>query len=643
MTVRGGRIALCCTIAGLTTVGALTPAAQAVEEPAGGDDAVVLELTDADGVPTDLASGLQVDGAVATDELDVPEFSVAAVTWDGLDAPDETFSVRVRTGGEWTPWAAIEPDAAETGDVGGTEPYVVGGATGVQLRVAAGDGDLPHDLQLHLIPPEPSGEETVATTPRETAQLAAAAAGRASATPETAAGQDAVPAPVAATAASPEVAAPEVAATQARAAVSRPRVTHRAGWGADESKMTWTPRHDPLRAAVVHHTAGTNSYTAAQSAGIVRGIYHYHAVSRDWGDIGYHFLVDKYGQIFEGRAGSLDAPPGRIPEAAHARGFNRGTLGISVLGDYSSVYAPDSVLTTMARVIAWKFDAADIDMSTPSGMISPGTAHRPAGQNLPRVFAHRDVGATTCPGNNIYARIPRLNEQVATLVDGDEYHLRNSLTGGEAHLAFRLGLSTDEVLVGDWDGDGKDTLALRRGSTYLVYDAHPGQRFRTVRYGRPDDVVLVGDWNGDGKDTFAVRRGRTYHVKNSMTGGDADHVIFYGRPADDVLVGDWNGDRRDTLAVRRGADYHVKNRIAGGDADVVLRYGRPDDVVLVGDWDRNRTDTFAVRRGREYHVRNSLSGGEAQVVLTYGKAGDVVIVGDWNGDGRDTFGVRRSG
>ena len=633
MTVRGGRIALCCSILGLTAVGALVPAAQGVEERPAGDGVVVLELTDADGVPTDLAAGVQVDGAVLTDELDVPEFTVAAVTWDGLDAPDETFSVRVRSGGEWTAWAEIEPDAAEAGDVGGTEPYVVGGATGVQLRVAAGDGVLPQDLRLHLIPAEPSGEETVASTPQQTAEIAAdagpsTAAATASAAPATAVAQNAVP---------------ETVSTQARAAVPAPRVVHRAGWGADESTMTWTPRHDPLRAAVVHHTAGTNSYTAAQSAGIVRGIYHYHAVTRDWGDIGYNFIIDKYGQVFEGRAGSLNVPPGRMPEAAHARSFNRGTLGISVLGDYSTLYAPDSVLATMARVIAWKFDAAGIDMSTPSGMVSPGTAHRPAGVDLPRVFAHRDVGATTCPGNNIYARIPRLNEQVAALVDGDEYHLRNSLSGGEAHLAFRLGLSTDQVLVGDWDGDGKDTLALRRGSTYLVYDAHPGQRFRTVRYGRPDDVVLVGDWNADGKDTFAVRRGSTYHVKNSMTGGDADSVIHYGRPTDDVLVGDWNGDRRDTLAVRRGADYHVKNRIAGGDADVVLRYGRADDVVLVGDWDRGGTDTFAVRRGRDYHVRNSLTGGDAHVVLTYGRAEDVVLVGDWDGDGRDTFGVRRSG
>src|SRR5699024_5630123 len=131
-----------------------------------------------------------------------------------------------------------------------------------------------------------------------------------------------------------EVASTATATATATASAAAPRVISRSGWGADESLMTWQPAHDNLSAAVVHHTAGTNSYTAAQSAGIVRGIYRYHAVTRDWGDIGYNFLVDKYGQVFEGRAGSVAAPDGLIPEGAHARGFNRGTLGISVLGDY---------------------------------------------------------------------------------------------------------------------------------------------------------------------------------------------------------------------------------------------------------------------------------------------------------------------
>ncbi len=641
MSTRGGRIAGYVAVVGLLTAGAVAPAgavegdARAPDDATTAADVVVLGLTDEDGAPTELsadggvprglaAASVDSQAEVLTAELDVPEFSVAAVTWEGLDAPEADIAIRVRTDGQWTDWAALEPDSAEDGEVGGTEPYVVGAATGVQLRIGDDDGGLPAGMELHLIPANPAEPAPVATTEQDLAEVTAEVESR--------------PEPEAA----PETEPQDTEFGVAAGGLRTPNVKSRADWRADESKMTWTPRNYDLQAAVVHHTAGTNNYTRAQSAGIVRGIYHYHAVSRDWGDIGYHFLVDKYGQVFEGRAGSLAAPAGQLPEAAHARGFNRGTLGISVLGDYTSLYAPESILNTMAHVIAWKFDAAGLDMDTPSGMISPGTAARPKGQNLPRVFAHRDVGATTCPGNNIYARIPMLHEKVATFVDGDEYHLRNSLSGGDAHLSFSLGLSTDEVLVGDWDGDGKDTLALRRGNTYLVYNSHPGQRFRTIRYGRPDDVVLVGDWNGDGRDTFAVRRGQQYHVKNSMTGGDADRVIYYGRANDDVLVGDWNGNGQDTFAVRRGAQYHVKNRIAGGDADRVFFYGRGNDHVLVGDWNRDGRDTFAVRRGREYHVRNSLTGGDAHTVLIYGRPDDVVLVGDWNGDGRDTFGVRRS-
>ncbi|HLV05946.1 MAG TPA: N-acetylmuramoyl-L-alanine amidase [Actinomycetaceae bacterium] len=633
MSIHGGRIAGYLTAVGLAAAGAATaPAAAAQEEPAApstqeASDAVVLALTDDAGARTELAAASE-DAAVLTPGLDVPEFYVAAVTWEGGDTPDEDIALRVRTDDGWTAWTDLEPDTVVEGSVGGTEPYVVGGATGVQVRLAGGDGELPRGLELHLIPPDPGEEHTVATSPEAVAEIAAQSGTRS------------------VTAAAPPTPRDAPAAGQVEAesgvSASAPRVVSRAGWGADESTMTWTIRNDPLRAAVVHHTAGTNSYTAAQSASIVRGIYHYHAITREWGDIGYNFLVDKYGQVFEGRAGSVAAPAGQMPEAGHARGFNRGTLGISVLGDYTTLYAPDSILQTMARVIAWKFDAAGIDMSTPSGFISPGTAHRPKGQNLPRVFAHRDVGNTTCPGNNIYARIPQLHERVAALVDGDDYHLRNSLSGGAADLSFTLGLSTDQVLVGDWDGDGTDTLAMRRGNTYLLYDAHPGQKFRTIRYGRPDDVVLVGDWNGDGTDTLAVRRGQEYHIKNSVSGGAADRVVRYGRAGDDVLVGDWDGDGRDTLTVRRGSEYHIRNALRGGDADVVLRYGRADDVVLVGDWDGNRRDTFAVRRGNRYHVKNALRGGDADVVLPYGRAGDVVLVGDWNGDRSDTFGVRRS-
>jgi len=212
-----------------------------------------------------------------------------------------------------------------------------------------------------------------------------------------------------------------------------------------------------------------------------------------------------------------------------------------------------------------------------------------------------------------------------------------------ADIAFQYGRHTDDVFVGDWDGDGKDTVAVRRGNRLHVNNAaRGGEAQQVVAYGRAGDTLLVGDWDGDGRDTLAVRRGADYHIRNTLSSGEADVVVRYGRVDDAVVVGDWDGDGTDTLAVRRGKHYHVKNTIAGGDADVTFRYGRSSDVTLAGDWDGDGRDTLAVRRGATYHVRNTLSGGDADRVLTYGRAGDEVFVGDWDGDGTDTLGVRRT-
>ncbi|WP_413452894.1 S8 family serine peptidase [Georgenia phoenicis] len=213
----------------------------------------------------------------------------------------------------------------------------------------------------------------------------------------------------------------------------------------------------------------------------------------------------------------------------------------------------------------------------------------------------------------------------------------------QADHVFAYGRFTDEVLIGDWNGDGTDSITVRRGNQFFVSNApRGGQAERVFTYGRPGDVVLVGDWDGDGTDTLAVRRGSAYHVKNSLAGGRADRVIAYGRADDAVMVGDWDGNGTDTLAVRRGSTYYVKNTISGGNADRTFAYGRPADITLAGDWDGNGTDTFAVRRGNQYFVKNSLAGGQADFSVAYGRAGDEVFVGDWDGDGTDTLGVRRT-
>ena len=224
---------------------------------------------------------------------------------------------------------------------------------------------------------------------------------------------------------------------------------------------------------------------------------------------------------------------------------------------------------------------------------------------------------------------------------GRSYHLTDGWNA-RTDRVLAYGRPEDRVYVGDWNGDGRDTLAVRRGATYYFSNTlSGGAASRVVTYGRAADTVLMGDWDGDGVDTPVVRRGNVYHFKNDLNGGRADRVIAYGRAGDQVLVGDWDGDGRDTLGVRRGAAYHLKNTLDGGRADHVVAYGRAGDVTLVGDWDGDGTDTLGVRRGSAYYLKNRIAGGPADRVLAFGRAGDAVMVGDWNGDGAATLGIRR--
>jgi len=161
-----------------------------------------------------------------------------------------------------------------------------------------------------------------------------------------------------------------------------------------------------LVGAVLHHTAGSNSYaTPAAAMQQIRNDQRYHMQSRGWCDLGYNFVVDKWGTVYEGRAGSVTSPVVGV----HAGGFNTGTVGVSLLGDYSTLTPPPAVVTAVAQVVGWKLGGAGVD---PTGSMSYATK---AGENsrfvnqtvtLPRVFAHRDVAYTACPGAAAYAVLP---------------------------------------------------------------------------------------------------------------------------------------------------------------------------------------------------------------------------------------------
>ncbi len=198
-----------------------------------------------------------------------------------------------------------------------------------------------------------------------------------------------------------------------------PAVVSRAGWGANESMRRHNAAIDPkLEAATVHHTAGSNNYTQAQSAGIVRGIYHYHAQTLGWGDIGYNALVDKFGTIFEGRAGGLE----RNVQGAHAGGFNKGTFGISMMGDYSATAPSQAMLSSVGAMIGWRLRLAGIDPLSETRLTCSGYsgARYSKGETvtLPAIFAHRNTGHTTCPGAAGYSQMGTIRTLAKEAYDG---------------------------------------------------------------------------------------------------------------------------------------------------------------------------------------------------------------------------------
>jgi hypothetical protein len=200
---------------------------------------------------------------------------------------------------------------------------------------------------------------------------------------------------------------PPFTAFRALARPDAPAIIPRAAWGADESIVRGPPYYaDAVRFSVVHHTAGTNSYTATDSAAIVRGIQRYHVLSNGWNDIGYNFLVDKYGQVFEGRGGGVD----QNVVGAHAAGFNTGSTGVAVLGTYSSAPAPATALAALEQLLAWRLDVAHADPLATVTAVSRGNPRYSAGTpvSLRAVSGHRDTGPTTCPGNGLYGQLSSL-------------------------------------------------------------------------------------------------------------------------------------------------------------------------------------------------------------------------------------------
>jgi flagellar hook assembly protein FlgD len=319
--------------------------------------------------------------------------------------------------------------------------------------------------------------------------------------------------------------APDSTPLRVSARAGRPAIIRRSQWGADESIVRAAPAYaERVRFAVVHHTAGTNSYTAAQSAAIVRGIQRYHVLANGWNDIGYNFLVDKYGQIFEGRGGGI----GRNVVGAHAQGFNTGSTGVSLLGTYSSSRISTAGRSALVKLLAWRLDVAHVDPLSRLTWISGGNPEYPAGTpvRLRAISGHRDTGPTSCPGTALYGQLPGIASSVAArgLPKLYDPEVAGGL-GGNVRVTGRLSTTLPwTVMIRSGDGS---LVASGRGSGTRVdwtWDAS-GTPFGTFTYtieAGPD----VRPWTASvpGPPLLAVQRLRAAPAVLTPNGDGVDET-----------------------------------------------------------------------------------------------------------------------
>ena len=196
------------------------------------------------------------------------------------------------------------------------------------------------------------------------------------------------------------------------ASATEPAIVTRAKWGANEEIVRAKPVYaTSLKLAVVHHTVTPNTYTRAQAAAIVRGIEYFHVRGNGWNDIGYNFLVDRFGTVYEGRGGGVD----RNVVGAHAAGFNTGTVGVSLLGTFQDVAPSRPMQNALVALLAWRLDVAHVDPLSTVVYTSGGNPKFRRGKlvTLRVVSGHRDTGPTECPGADAYRLLPSLARRVA--------------------------------------------------------------------------------------------------------------------------------------------------------------------------------------------------------------------------------------
>jgi hypothetical protein len=344
--------------AAVAAVAGLRPAVPAL---AAGDD-LVFELD------LDVAhrGAVAAGGWRTTRVIEAPRrFDLMGLVWARGSHAEAQLRARKR-GGRWSRWVTLH-DAGDHGpDRGrrpaGTDPAYTGAADEFQLRLRGA----PRALRARFVRAQP------------TARVSARLARR----------------------------------LRARSAQA-PAIIPRSAWGGDSVPPREPPAYGAVHLAFVHHTVTANDYGPEESAGIVLSIARYHRNSNGWNDIGYQFLVDKYGQIFEGRAGGVD----QAIVGAQAQGWNSTSTGIACLGTFTSVAQTPEGMDALARLIGWKLSVHGVPTTGEVTVISAGgeTNRYPSGTpvTFQRISGHRDGNNTSCPGDVLYTQLDQLRGAAA--------------------------------------------------------------------------------------------------------------------------------------------------------------------------------------------------------------------------------------
>ena len=267
------------------------------------------------------------------------------------------------------------------------------------------------------------------------------------------------------------------AATTSKKPTDPPTVISRRAWGADPKLMKWGPEYVKANKVIVHHTVMTSK--DPNPAATVRAIYYYHSVIRGWGDIGYNFLVDSKGNIYEGRYGGPNVVGG------HVYHYNYSSVGVAVMGDFRYQKPNNPIKNALAQIAVWK--SATNGFSPLDNNVSGSPGYRKA---FPNITYHGSLGNTQCAGTYLNAFIPELRK-----------------------MAQQMPL---ELLVRYGDGTIKRVSFSKRYSlagALALFKTYPG-----VVLVEPNYIRMVADFpdDTDPNDSYYTRQWNLKKIKQNL-------------------------------------------------------------------------------------------------------------------------------